>query len=587
MSQSAGVVPVSPPGAGQEPTLPAMPAENRHARFRHERAVRLVLLAGVGVLAVLHLQLVFRINVNWDEFRFLSDVYELRRGTLSRPLQTLHARAFAWLAEVPGFEIEQIIAARGVYFGLLMLSCASVYAIARGFATPLAALFAVLCLLAFSEVVAHGTSFRYDGLAVALLVTALALLVRARHRSGVTVAAGILTATALLVTVKTVFYLPLLVAAVVLCSDRDRVRAVTRYVAVTTAAFMVVYLAHRQGLAAAGGSDALGMLRDAGGKMFGQGRFVPQREYLFRSVLMNPVTWLFMAGGAAIEALRLYRRTEMRQSLLLLTMLIPVSTVAFYRNAFPYYYVFVIPPALVLCAVYFDSIFARSARRRAAGTAFVSLAILGVLGGFAITYARYAGDDISDQRRVLRAVHEMFPQPVPYIDRNSMVASFPKVGFFMSSWGFEDYRAAGVAIFADMLRAAEPKFLLANHSALRLDAPDPGASVHRLLPEDLEVLRANFVRYSGPIYLPGKRMVLARGEEQTVDVLISGAYWLEAAAPVTIDGVQHPPGSRLVVAQGQLRMVTAVDQVVTMLYAAGATGAGHDALPEGALFRGL
>ena len=43
-----------------------------------------------------------------------------------------------------------------------------------------------------------------------------------------------------------------------------------------------------------------------------------------------------------------------------------------------------------------------------------------------------------DQRAVVAAVHRIFPEPVPYLDHGGVMASFPKVNFFMSSWGVDD-----------------------------------------------------------------------------------------------------------------------------------------------------
>jgi hypothetical protein len=58
------------------------------------------------------------ININWDEFRFLSRIYELDRGELGSAFQTFHVELFRWLLGTPGNEADQVIAGRTFAFAL-------------------------------------------------------------------------------------------------------------------------------------------------------------------------------------------------------------------------------------------------------------------------------------------------------------------------------------------------------------------------------------------------------------------------------------------------------------------------------------
>jgi len=140
----------------------------------------------------------------------------------------------------------------------------------------------------------------------------------------------------------------------------------------------------------------------------------------------------------------------------------------------------------------------------------------------------------------------LFPDPVAYIDRNSMIASYPKVGFFMSSWGMENYLAGNRPIMEDLIRREQPVFLLANSCALELSrqpTEDPDLCPLRLLDADFEILRDNFVHHWGAIYVAGKTFQLeAQAKPQFFEVLIPGVYTLEAAAPASIDGKTYRPG---------------------------------------------
>ena len=59
------------------------------------------------------------LNVNWDEFFFLSHVHDLARGELALVLQGSYTHLFSWLLLLPGDEMQQIVAARCVMVALL------------------------------------------------------------------------------------------------------------------------------------------------------------------------------------------------------------------------------------------------------------------------------------------------------------------------------------------------------------------------------------------------------------------------------------------------------------------------------------
>src|SRR5262245_36045869 len=98
----------------------------------------------IGLELIFKYQLLFRLNVNWDEFFFLSKVHDYARGELTASLQSFYVHFFGWLPLVSGNEVTQIIAARAVMFALALASCVLTYAIGRLYLSRMAALFAVL-----------------------------------------------------------------------------------------------------------------------------------------------------------------------------------------------------------------------------------------------------------------------------------------------------------------------------------------------------------------------------------------------------------------------------------------------------------
>jgi hypothetical protein len=134
----------------------------------------------------------------------------------------------------------------------------------------------------------------------------------------------------------------------------------------------------------------------------------------------------------------------------------------------------------------------------------------------------------------------MFPEPVTYIDGSSMIASFPKAGFFMSTWGMENYIERNEPLISRTIKAEQPKFVLANTSTSVFKK----AFEHRtgLIAEDVETLRGNYVHHWGVIYIAGKEITLRANESTGVEIFIPGPYTLESLMPVKIDDVIVEPG---------------------------------------------
>ena len=140
------------------------------------------MMFAVGILAafVILAVLAYYRNVNWDEFYFLSHVHAWLDGRLDRPMQTGFVYAFGWLDRVPGYEMQQIFAARLVMIGCLGVTAWSIPRIARHFTTSRCATLAVLAFLCAGFTLPHGGSFRSDPIAAALLTSSLAIAVTCR-----------------------------------------------------------------------------------------------------------------------------------------------------------------------------------------------------------------------------------------------------------------------------------------------------------------------------------------------------------------------------------------------------------------------
>ena len=116
--------------------------------FGSENVLTLTILFLIIICSFLQAYLVFVLEINWDEFHYLSFVYEFQRGEINRALQTIHVHLFAPLLLLEGDEISQVEAGRVVMLLLQYATFALIYKISRRFFSVPIALFSVLCYAA-------------------------------------------------------------------------------------------------------------------------------------------------------------------------------------------------------------------------------------------------------------------------------------------------------------------------------------------------------------------------------------------------------------------------------------------------------
>ena len=402
-----------------------------------------LLLGLLALLFGLRFQLVFTANINWDEFLYLTTLHAHLRGELGSAFQSFQVHLFPWLAWVSDNEVEQVIAARLTMFALALGSAGLLYRIGRHFLTPSATLFALLCLQSLSYVVAHGASFRADPICAFLILAAIALLLRGRYAVWAPLLAGASFALALLVSIKSLLFMPAIAAILIVRGwPRERRATLLKQAGLfglsLTATVLLLYAWHRLSLPDTVRSDAVGYAGQTASKMFLTGTLFPRLPVFVRSLLEDPAIWIAMAAGAALCLASLLDRANSRRSeaFLLLALASPLLVLPLYRNAFPYFYVFILAPGILLAGVAFERLLQARGERGVALPLLVVLAVVGLaLAGQIGRGALLKADETRAQRQVVAAVQQVFPEPVPYIDWAGMIARYPKVGFFMSTWG--------------------------------------------------------------------------------------------------------------------------------------------------------
>ena len=496
-------------------------------------------MAAIGLLLVFQLTMVFTRAINWDEFWFYYHVADFARGNLAQPLQSLHVRLFAWLPGLPGSGVDHIIVARLAMLGCETVTLGAIYALARKFAERPVALTAALLYLSAGFVLQHGFSFRTDPMVTAALMSALALLARARLAVLPLAAFALLVAVAGMITMKAVLFAPafLGIAWMRWSEDRFAVGSALRMAGAgvaTVAAFVALYVWHSAALT----TDTQGASMAAGASswMFFLG--VPPYWHMgVKAALTAPVlTLLALATPVAIWRSGLQQAGKIALTGLWLPLLLPL----FYTNTAAYFYAFMLAPVAVSVVVALKAALERYSLR-------LVVAVLAVMatGIFAIEDRT----TIDRQHALVETAEHMLPAGTAYFDHNGMVPTLAKANWLVTPAVLDSYRATGIASYRQTMESQSVPLLLANDESIEaMLAGDDSV----LLPADAAALRDNYRPFWGPIYLAGYAADTARD----VEVLVPGTYTV-LGGPVTVDGVAYPADSLLTLERGSHRIAGA------------------------------
>jgi hypothetical protein len=483
-----------------------------------------------------------RLNVNWDEFYFLSHVYSLLRGELNFVLLGAYTHLFTWLPLVDGDEIRQIVVARWVMLGLLALTCWFIFQLSRRWLTGVATVIPCFVYLSAMPVVLHGGSFRYDSMLAPLSMAALLLLVQPSRPAWRDYAAGAVSGIAFAITVKVALFAPLYLATIAFREAGASGTATQRIQTTAAAAFRVAITGI--GVAAAllfmhsmsvtpAATDTL--TSDAGAaarKTLLETPWFPRIAFLEAYVRWQALHWLLIALGTVIALAR--------RNLLIASLALALFPVAFYRNAFPYYYVVMLAPAAVLAGYAVQELMATVRPKTSGWVASALLATIwvGTLYQGTAKIDRLFVDDQVIQQSLLDGIHEIFPEPVNYVDRCAMVPSFRKVNFFMSTWGMDNYLMRSEPFMPAVIREHKPAFILENAAAL-----NPGRADRRAALAEDRILIADFYpTYWGPVRVAGASKAIDAGKPVTLRVPFPERYRIRSNGSLVIDGVPRRDG---------------------------------------------
>jgi hypothetical protein len=513
----------------------------------------LVLCLAVTVLGAFHLPM------NGDEHIFLSNIHRAINGERLGLLQTAHVHLFRWLPSVAHDEIAQNMIGRMIHIGLWAGSLFLLYRLGRELLDPLGALVGTVLFAAFLLSVMHAVTFRIEGLLLPILLSVALLLLNPTVAR--VAGAGALSAVALALTVKTVLWAPAFIGvlAVGLWKRHGRLRPIFAGAVTGVATYAGILLAHRWAISTEtnpGPGVSMDGLAGLGTYMFLDG-FVPQATVLLASLVVNPATWALIIVGFGLAIAVLRDRESVRNSLILLFLASPILSLAFYTNAFAYTYVVLIPTACLLAGKAFSRFMgtAEGLRGVIALACLVSVAIPLIYFGWL-----WRLDHRQEQRQVVSTVHQLFEEPVPYIDAGGLMASFPRNMPVITRAVLTPFRRAGVPVVTNYIRDSKPPLLIVNSSNLDmwtggvLDSVNPDT---RLLPQDEAAIRATYAHYWSQIYLAGRQWSdLGADERREFEIMVPGAHTVLSSDPVIVDGQTYAPGATIALEAGSHELRT-------------------------------
>ena len=520
--------------------------------------IDIVILMTIGLILVFQLQLQFTQKVNWDEFFYLSHIYDAQAGRLDKTLQMGHVYLFRWLPFWPGGEMAQITVGRVVMWAAQLGTLTLIIKTARRFIPITYALFAGLCFLGLGFVFVHGTSFRADPLAgLCMMGVTYVLAASDLKRPDL-----ILLTTALVlgafITIKVILFAPLFAALAVwrLSSSADKKLLFIKLVVtalVSSAIFITALLLHRLTLPLTGAGDSTSSLTSTAHTALMSDGLFPRKDIIIAGFYRSLVPTIMIGLGIVIATYKTFKdKANRHRHLIILALALPLITFAFYRNAYPYFYAFIYPSAIILSGY-------SAYKLKLSNLIMIPLCAF-IFCSTVLLHSARSDETRAVQAETLDAVHRIFPDPASYFDRSGMISSFPKAGFFMSSWGLKTYNISGELQFMNEMETETIPLLIENSpeisSALR------GGDT-ALLADDALALRLNYIPHWGHIWVAGKTLDVS-SESMKITILIPGVYTVESVADISINGINYPSGSQISLGRGAHTVFSNTPQTATL-----------------------
>ena len=526
--------------------------------FGYYKRTTMIFAMIIVIAFILKAVFMFIYPIYEDEFNYLAKVYEYERGELSIPFQCFHVHFLGWLSAFGNNEFNQIVAARILMYLLLLGTCLYLFLLAHHFLSIHSSLLTVLCYVCTFFVIANGASFRSDTPATFFFMLAIYYFIVKEDSLFSYLLAGISMAVSIIFTIKASVYLPLfaiwfLLRQHLIIGWRKSLQRAAGFWGALVFSFILLFKLHSSTLVQQTDNLSKGFLNRAFSTFIDFDQLLSAWQWIIRMLILDSVVFFLLICGLIAYMVECIRRRYSRDNprKYLPALLTPLLSLLFFKYCRPYLFVFLMPTAMVFCGYGYEFLAAKRIRiKKPSNILLMALGII-LLSNYITSiprYIRYNDNLTSDQKDILDSIHKIFPEPVPYVDRFSMVSTYPKVGFFMTEAGTRNYLQNGEPKIKELLTKKKPIFMLENSSQLNLRSwdnyqPLVNAKIG-LLEEDWKALQSYFIHHSGPIWVVGKKFDLKQPKEtQQFKILLPGLYTVETKADIIIDSITYHDGA--------------------------------------------
>jgi len=499
-----------------------------------------VLILAIAAVVLAQVWLVFVKSINWDEFLHHSQIHDLRGGRLFQAFQMLHTWIYIWVPALSDEVIRQIQFVRLANLGFELITLAALFGIARRFASVEASLLACLAYVGGGGVFLHGFAERPDPIATAFLMSALWIAATRRLDTAHALAAALLIGLAGVATIKSALYLPCFagIAWWRMNEEGEHERTLRAVLLVALAApvvFAVAIAIHAQWLNPDAPKVTQQPIRTIWTQFFTQGLFSRGR-YIVQQMIFAPfLTVAIVLAPFAWKPAGLSKPARMA----LVGMMLPLLSLAVYRNTFPYFFVCLLAPVAVAVAPLFDAAMRRYDWRFIAALLLAAPAILTV---------REPRGELETQRAIGEQVSRLFPKGTPYLSYSGMSSDSPRVIWILTSGvGLANYYRTGDPIIARASNEGRLRYVIADHEVIEAALRgEPFAGV--FLPADDAALRDNYAHFWGPLWLEGTE--LDGGATKGTIAISRGGKFTLGGGPALVDGQPIAPGETIRISAG-------------------------------------
>jgi 4-amino-4-deoxy-L-arabinose transferase-like glycosyltransferase len=486
------------------------------------------------------LYLVFFKSFNWDEFIHFSQVIQIKEGQWIQPLQVFHLRLLIWAPDVAANLLHQMLAARLFMWAMNLVTLLMIYGIARKFTDVTNSFFAAFAYMTAGYAFTQSFSIRADPVVTATLMSALLLLAHGKLTAPRAIAAGALVGLAGMMTVKAMFYAPCFAGLMWLKfrETPERSDVVGKLALIVISAFVsfaAIYLFHTWDATKA----AEPLRNKAAAAVFVRWLTLQFQfaHYIGWQIFLAPMFFLCL-----VLAPRGWTRSGLKTDakLALAGFIAPLAVLLFYRNTFPYFFVFLLAPVAVALGPALGIV------RDRYGNIFLSVLLSAPALALAIMEPR---DVIDRQRALIDYVHREFPEKVGYLDYSGMIADYPRILKYLTSGnGIRLYHEQGDAIIARESDRGNLPFIIANQEVITAalqGRPFP----QTFMPADLAIMKDDYVQQWGVLWREGTHVPAGVGAFDFH--LRRGGSFVLAGEDLTIDGKVVANGATMTLDKGR------------------------------------